>query len=129
MKKFLINVSINQCKRAKQRAFFDHEGGLIEHYSRLWDYRQQILDMNPVMKEGWSAGCRKVIGLDGCFLKGTVKGELLTTIAGTLKLAGLKRRRKSDRIENRAKAFKFSKDAAGSSADKAWDVDEALAEP
>ncbi|GJV17706.1 hypothetical protein Tco_1363029 [Tanacetum coccineum] len=49
--------------------------------------------------------------------------------AGTLKLAGLKRRRKSERIENRAKAFKFSKDAAGSSADKAWDVDEALAEP
>ncbi|GKB10129.1 peptidyl-prolyl cis-trans isomerase CYP37, chloroplastic [Tanacetum coccineum] len=46
-KKFLINVSISQCKRAKQRALFDHEGGLIDHYSRLWDYRQQILDTNP----------------------------------------------------------------------------------
>ncbi|GJX46318.1 calcium/proton exchanger [Tanacetum coccineum] len=105
-KKFLINVSISQCKRAKQRALFDHEGGLIEHYSRLWDYRQQLLDTNPgstvhlqieekengqkhflrfyvcfkAMKEGWSAGCRKVIGLDGCFLKGTVKGELLTAM-------------------------------------------------
>ncbi|GJW65268.1 vinorine synthase-like protein [Tanacetum coccineum] len=79
-KKFLINVSISQCKRAKQRALFDHEGGLIEHYSRLWDYRQQLLDTNHAMKEGWSAGCRKVIGLDGCFLKGTVKGELLTAM-------------------------------------------------
>ena len=25
-------------------------------------------------------GCRKVIGLDGCFLKGTIKGELLTAM-------------------------------------------------
>ncbi|GKA10271.1 hypothetical protein Tco_0689704 [Tanacetum coccineum] len=42
-KKYLINVSVGQCKRAKQRALFDHEGGLIEHYSRLWDYRKQLL--------------------------------------------------------------------------------------
>ncbi|GKB55398.1 hypothetical protein Tco_0906151 [Tanacetum coccineum] len=105
-KKYLINVSVGQCKRAKQRALFDHEGGLIEHYSRLWDYRKQLLDTNPgssvhlhvdeldngknhfkriyvcfkAMIEGWSAGCRKVIGLDGCFLKGTCRGELLTTM-------------------------------------------------
>ncbi|GJX01946.1 60S ribosomal protein L34 [Tanacetum coccineum] len=98
-KKYLINVSVGQCKRAKQRALFDHEGGLIEHYSRLWDYRKQLLDTNPgssvhlhvdeldngkihfkriyvcfkAMIEGWSAGCRKVIGLDGCFLKGTCR--------------------------------------------------------
>ncbi|GKE78738.1 hypothetical protein Tco_1544858, partial [Tanacetum coccineum] len=38
--KFLINVSLGQCKRAKQRALFDFEGGLIDHYGRLWDYRQ-----------------------------------------------------------------------------------------
>ncbi|GKA08693.1 hypothetical protein Tco_0688024 [Tanacetum coccineum] len=44
--------------------------------------------------------------------------------AGTLKLAGVKRRSKSERIANRAKAFKFEKDSAGSSANKAWDVDE-----
>ncbi|GKA08471.1 hypothetical protein Tco_0687802 [Tanacetum coccineum] len=105
-KKYLINVSVGQCKRAKQRALFDHEGGLIEHYSRLWDYRKQLLDTNPgssvhlhvdekddgkihfkriyicfkAMIEGWNAGCRKVIGLDGCFLKGTCRGELLTTM-------------------------------------------------
>ncbi|GJZ27994.1 60S ribosomal protein L34 [Tanacetum coccineum] len=94
------------CKRAKQRALFDHEGGLIDHYSRLWDYRKQLLDTNPgssvhlhveekdhgkihfkriyicfkAMIEGWNAGCRKVIGLDGCFLKGTCRGELLTAM-------------------------------------------------
>nr|GFB85778.1 hypothetical protein CTI12_AA204890 [Tanacetum cinerariifolium] len=105
-KKYLINVSVGQCKRAKQRALFDHEGGLIEHYSRLWDYKKQLLDTNPglsvhlyvdkkddgkiyfkriyicfkAMIEGWSAGCRKVIGLDGCFLKSTCRGELLTAM-------------------------------------------------
>ncbi|GJR99636.1 hypothetical protein Tco_0316145 [Tanacetum coccineum] len=47
--------------------------------------------------------------------------------AGTLKLAGVKRRSKSERIANKAKAFKFGKDGAGSSADKAWDVDEGIA--
>ncbi|GJZ22628.1 hypothetical protein Tco_0559667 [Tanacetum coccineum] len=45
--KFLINVSLGQCKRAKQRTLFDYEGGLREHYGRLWEYRQAILDSNP----------------------------------------------------------------------------------
>ncbi|GKA11589.1 hypothetical protein Tco_0691135, partial [Tanacetum coccineum] len=104
--KFLINVSLGQCKRAKQRALYDFEGGLIEHYARLWEYRQAILDTNPGstcilddeetkygntyfrrfyiyfkgVKDGWKAGCRRVIGLDGCFLKHTCRGELLTAI-------------------------------------------------
>ncbi|PWA58269.1 hypothetical protein CTI12_AA401760 [Artemisia annua] len=33
--KFKIDVSLGQCKRAKQVALFDHEGGLVDHYSRL----------------------------------------------------------------------------------------------
>ncbi|GKA38973.1 hypothetical protein Tco_0731524 [Tanacetum coccineum] len=45
--KFMIDVSLGQCKRAKQRALFDHDGGLIDHFGRLWDYRQTILDFNP----------------------------------------------------------------------------------
>ncbi|GKF39477.1 hypothetical protein Tco_0119538, partial [Tanacetum coccineum] len=40
-------VSLGQCKRAKQYALFDHEGGLVDHYSKLWQYRQAILDTNP----------------------------------------------------------------------------------
>ncbi|XP_052621924.1 uncharacterized protein LOC128127496 [Lactuca sativa] len=32
------------------------------------------------LSDGWKLGCRIVIGLDGCFLKGQVKGELLTVI-------------------------------------------------
>ncbi|GKA55514.1 calcium/proton exchanger [Tanacetum coccineum] len=104
--KFLINVSLGQCKRAKQRALYDFKGGLIEHYARLWEYRQAILDTNPGstcilddeeteygnsyfrrfyicfkrVKDGWKAGCKRVIGLDVCFLKHTCRGELLTAI-------------------------------------------------
>ncbi|GKE82662.1 hypothetical protein Tco_1552662, partial [Tanacetum coccineum] len=101
--KYLINVSIGQCKRAKQRALYNFEGVLKEHYGRLWEYRQAIFDSNPGstcriddevtssgnnyfrriyvcfkgVKDGWLAGCRKVIELDGNFLKHTCRGELL----------------------------------------------------
>nr|GEZ40480.1 60S ribosomal protein L34 [Tanacetum cinerariifolium] len=47
---------------------------------------------------------------------------------GRLKTAGLKRRCKSERIAKRAKAFQFGKDGAGSCPNKAWDVDDVLAE-
>ena len=100
--KYHIDVSLGQCRRAKQRALFEHEGGLIEHYNKLYQYKQAILESNPGstcvvdvdgsshfkrmyvcfkgVKDGWLAGCRKVIGLDGCFLKHTCKGELLTAM-------------------------------------------------
>ncbi|GJS78556.1 calcium/proton exchanger [Tanacetum coccineum] len=104
--KYLINVSIGQCKRAKQRALYNFEEGLKEHYGRLWEYRQAVFDPNPRstcriddevtssgnnyfrriyvcfkgVKDGWLAGCRKVIELDGCFPKHTCRGELLVAM-------------------------------------------------
>nr|GEX73415.1 ribonuclease H-like domain-containing protein [Tanacetum cinerariifolium] len=44
---FCIDVSLGQCERANQCALFDHEGGLVDHYSKLWRYRQAILGINP----------------------------------------------------------------------------------
>ncbi|TYH66353.1 hypothetical protein ES332_D06G117200v1 [Gossypium tomentosum] len=32
------------------------------------------------LKRGWKAGCRPLIGLDGCFLKGPFKSEFLTVV-------------------------------------------------
>ncbi|GJX29762.1 hypothetical protein Tco_0237841 [Tanacetum coccineum] len=32
------------------------------------------------MKDGWLSGCRKVIGIDGCFITHVCKGELLTAM-------------------------------------------------
>ncbi|GKA53019.1 hypothetical protein Tco_0746334, partial [Tanacetum coccineum] len=104
--KFLINVSTGQCKRAKQFALYEHERGLIEHYSKFWEYRNAVIESNPGstchidqvvdddgqihfsrlyvcykgLKDGWIAGCRRVIGIDGCFLTHHSKGELLSAI-------------------------------------------------
>ncbi|GKD85163.1 hypothetical protein Tco_1356317, partial [Tanacetum coccineum] len=92
-------------KREKQRAVYDLKGGLIDHYAKLWDYKDEILSTNPgstvqldvdtlddgktqfkrmyicfkAMKEGWTS-CRRVVGLDGCFLKSNCRGELLTAM-------------------------------------------------
>ena len=32
------------------------------------------------VKDGWLSGCRKVIGIDGCFITHMCKGELLTAM-------------------------------------------------
>ncbi|GJZ81466.1 hypothetical protein Tco_0646460 [Tanacetum coccineum] len=74
--KFLIDVSLGQCKRAKQRALYNHEGGLIKHYGRLWDYRQALLESNP------GSTCRlEVEGiLEVHTLRDSILGELLTTM-------------------------------------------------
>lgn len=75
-------------------------------YSRVFDYHLELLRSNPGStvavtldpdvhdrhvfertyvclddcKKGFMAGCRRVVGLDGCFLKGTVHGQILCTI-------------------------------------------------
>lgn len=35
-KKFMLDVSVGQCRRAKQLALFNHEGGLKEHHVSLY---------------------------------------------------------------------------------------------
>ncbi|PWA81631.1 hypothetical protein CTI12_AA180960 [Artemisia annua] len=105
MRKFKCKVSTGQCSRAKKKALLEYEGGLKEHYAKLWDYQAEILETNPGstvkmsvnrldgniyfssyyicfkgIKDGWINGCRKVIGLDGCFLKSVCEGQLLSAI-------------------------------------------------
>ncbi|KAF9606841.1 hypothetical protein IFM89_029298 [Coptis chinensis] len=43
-------------------------------------YFQRMYVCFHSLKKGWLEGCRPVLGLDDCFLKGFVKGELLTTV-------------------------------------------------
>ncbi|XP_076909294.1 uncharacterized protein LOC143566493 [Bidens hawaiensis] len=79
MKKYQCRVSTGQCDRAKQKVLNDYEGGLKEHYARLSDYQAELLETNPeIVKDGWISGCRKVICLDGCFLKNS--GPLLSAV-------------------------------------------------
>ena len=106
IKKFGIDVSLSQCRRARKHALTLIEGTLVEHYAKLWSYGAEIrrsnpgstvsMDVNPMpdgtnyfskfyvcfegVKKGWKEGCRRVICIDGCFLKGIVTGELLCAV-------------------------------------------------
>ncbi|XP_056159542.1 uncharacterized protein LOC130135140 [Syzygium oleosum] len=83
-------------------------GRYKEEYGQIWEYAGECRLQNPgsrvyvevverplpnhgtnfdriyicfdACKRGFVAGCRRVIGLDGCFLKGVCKGELLAAI-------------------------------------------------
>ena len=97
------NVSMSKVKRAKaivlEKIFRSTKG----EYARLYDYQLELLRSNPgstvivkvenpgavfqrfyvcldALKRGFLAGCRKVIGLDGCFFKGCTNGELLCAL-------------------------------------------------
>nr|GEZ91089.1 hypothetical protein [Tanacetum cinerariifolium] len=79
--KFLINVSVHQCRRAKQREVYVLEGVQLD-VNTLDDgktqFRRMYICFNAI-KEGWIS-CRRVIGLNGYFLKSTCRGELLKTM-------------------------------------------------
>ncbi|XP_031095038.1 uncharacterized protein LOC115999322 [Ipomoea triloba] len=82
--------------------------GFVDQFKRLRDYAQECLNSNPgstikiktsrvvenapctfqriyvcfgALKRGFAQGCRKVVGLDGCFLKGKLKGEILSAVS------------------------------------------------
>ena len=82
------------------------QGKLEEHYAKLWRYGAEIRRANPGsnvkmvvepisetkvlfdrfyvcfkgVADGWVEGCRRIIGLDGCFLKGVCRGQLLSAV-------------------------------------------------
>jgi hypothetical protein len=106
-RKWNVEVSRSQMYRGRKKAAKKIYGGLGEQYGRLWDYCETLRRTNPgscvlmkverqnpnlpakfqrlylslaAMKKGFLEGCRPVIGLDGCFLKGPYKGILLAAI-------------------------------------------------
>ncbi|KAJ9553440.1 hypothetical protein OSB04_017485 [Centaurea solstitialis] len=106
LKKYKCQVTPSICSRARSWAINEYEKSLEEHYGMLRAYGDELLRSNPGstvkldvtvnpdeknyfdriyvclhgLKEGWKRGCRRVIALDGCFLKGACGGELLTAI-------------------------------------------------
>ncbi|KAL7587026.1 hypothetical protein Lser_V15G35954 [Lactuca serriola] len=105
-KRFNLIASVGQCRNARKYAFQQIEGTLIEHYAKTWSYGEELKRTNPGstvkmevdvmpdgetyfskfyvclkgLKDGWMEGCRRVIGVDGCFLKGICRGKLLAAI-------------------------------------------------
>ena len=104
--KYNLNVSVGECKNAKKYALTEIEGSLKEQYSKLWDYAAEFRRSNlgshvevyvqpqndskvvferfyvsfKGVVQGWLDGCRKVVGVDGCFLKGICRGQLLSAV-------------------------------------------------
>lgn len=102
--KNVINFKLGTCISSYYLLSFT--GTLVEHYAKLWSYGAEIrrsnpgstvsMDVNPMpdgtnyfskfyvcfdgVKKGWKQGCRRVIGIDGCFLKGIISGELLCAV-------------------------------------------------
>nr|GEZ60993.1 hypothetical protein CTI12_AA081420 [Tanacetum cinerariifolium] len=69
--KYMVDVSLGQCKRAKQCALYEHDGRLIEHYGKPWDYQQAVLDSNPdeeayasTIEQDFTSKTREIKALD-----------------------------------------------------------------
>jgi hypothetical protein len=102
-----VDASKWQYYRARSAAREIIQGNVKEQYSKLWEYGAEIRRMNPnssvimkcsteaggakprfqrlymclgALKQGWKEGCRPILGLDGCFIKGHHTGQLLTAI-------------------------------------------------
>jgi hypothetical protein len=98
-------ASVSKLKRAKWLVMKKKMDAVKGQYQKLFNYQLELLRSNPgstvvvnreigldppvfkriyicldACKKGFSAGCRRVIGLDGCFFKGQTNGELLCAI-------------------------------------------------
>ncbi|XP_038688330.1 uncharacterized protein LOC119987479 [Tripterygium wilfordii] len=78
-KKLELDVSLGQCKRVRKTVLADLEGNCVQEYAKLRDYAEELLKSNPGTTVDLLTD-RPVLGVDGCFLKDLVKGELLTAI-------------------------------------------------
>lgn len=106
LRDLFADVSISKCKRAKSIVLKKALDAMKGEYSRVYDYQLELLRSNPgstvvvcldldiedkqiferfyvcfdALKKGLLVGCRKVIGLDGCWFKGANNGNLLCAI-------------------------------------------------
>lgn len=104
-KKMGVQVSPWTFYRTRKKALNKIQGSVDEQYQKLWDYCDALKESNPgttvkiklssntrypqferlyicfaACKKGWLAGCRRIIGLDGCHIKGPHDGQLLAAI-------------------------------------------------
>ncbi|KAG7582076.1 Zinc finger SWIM-type [Arabidopsis suecica] len=101
-----ISVTRNQCQAARKKARQWIEKEYDDQFARLRDYAAEILDSNPDshvevdcltneegkdmfnrfyvcfdnLRKTWKESCRPLLGIDGCFLKNKVKGQLLVAL-------------------------------------------------
>ncbi|GJU49426.1 pentatricopeptide repeat-containing protein [Tanacetum coccineum] len=78
MKKYSCIISPNQCRSAKTWAINERESAIEDHYGMVRSYAMALLESN--VGSTVKLGCRKIIALDGCFLKKPNNGEILTAV-------------------------------------------------
>ncbi|XP_047256194.1 uncharacterized protein LOC124888952 [Capsicum annuum] len=106
-KKFKLYVSKTTVRRARSKVLKEIMGDHVVEFGKILDYKDELLRTNPgtswvvklgeaneagkpkfqtfyicfdALKKAW-VHCRKCIGLDGFFLKGISKGQLLVVVA------------------------------------------------
>ncbi|CAH9142846.1 unnamed protein product [Cuscuta epithymum] len=102
-----INISISMATRAVRGIQEKTKASFKDQFKRIRNYAEECLKSIPgstvvvktervvpdgpsifqriyvcfgPVKKGFGEGCRKLIGVDGCFLKGQLKGEILTAV-------------------------------------------------
>ncbi|KAF7120871.1 hypothetical protein RHSIM_Rhsim13G0222200 [Rhododendron simsii] len=107
-KDLVVDISHTQAYRAKRKALDLIEGTNLEQFARLRDYCEEIRRTNPnttiimktipsptpdgqpiferiyvclgPLKQGMLAGCKRLVCMDACHLKGTHGGQLLVAV-------------------------------------------------
>ena len=106
--KWNVDVSRMQVYRARKRAAENIQRSHNEQYRKIWDYCETLKEKNvgattlldverpcldvvvtfqrlyvclAATRTDFKEGCRPLIGLGGCFLKGSYKGHLLSAVA------------------------------------------------
>ncbi|XP_056175387.1 uncharacterized protein LOC115675634 isoform X3 [Syzygium oleosum] len=99
MEMWALTLNKRTCYRAINRAIEIIRGPFVEQYKLLHSYKAELIRCSPnstfdlevgryntfkrfyvgfkELKEGFLAGCRRVIGLDGCFTETLIRGMLL----------------------------------------------------
>ncbi|XP_031120345.1 uncharacterized protein LOC116023481 [Ipomoea triloba] len=86
---FNLNVTVSMCRRAitgiLKKLDIGYESSIVKiKTTRTVENSPLVFERIYVcfgaLKKGFLEGCRRFIGLDGCFLKGKLKGEILSVV-------------------------------------------------
>lgn len=107
-REYNLEVTDDQCGKAKSKVLRERKASHEMHFSRIWDYQAEIYLRNEgstfeietvpgttigskqrfyrlyvcfkAQRESWKQTCRPIIGLGGAFLKWDIKGHLLAAV-------------------------------------------------
>ncbi|KAK8475945.1 hypothetical protein V6N13_124052 [Hibiscus sabdariffa] len=98
---YMTDVSLTKCTRAREWALQTVFGNWRDQYEKIYEYLAELRHTNPgitticyldlrlfqrmyvcleACKLGYKSGCRSIISVDGCHLKGYYGGHILTAV-------------------------------------------------